>query len=414
MTDVCAPTPLGLEPSFGFGDRLGLATLGHIDAIRGHGGPILPIFAQQSSCEMERTRRKPIDVLNDAVQALRSASYSGVWGADADHLKTPEDVNAAVSAGFVFFTLDPSDYIDARADDLDAATLERRYHEVRDDGHWADHYFGRTIRLTEGVTIEFPPDVVRRVAVKYGRAIAHAVKLAAHIDRTVDRRNAVYEIELSLNESPRPTTLAEHFMIAEQCLQSTMKLVSVAPRFLGDFEKGIDFQGDRAALARSLAEHAAIAHTLGPYKLSLHSGSDKLSIYELFARVTGGRFHVKTAGTSYLEALRVAARHERKLFRRIVEFSRQRFEKDSAACRVSGRLENVPTPAAVGDDAKLEEYYLDRNDGRQILHVTYGSVLTDSALGPALRDVLVAEPETHRSVLARHFGKHLKALCRGL
>ena len=59
------------------------------------------------------------------------------------------------------------------------------------------------------------------------------------------------------------------------------------------------------------------ARELGPYKLSLHSGSDKLSMYAAMARATRGRFHVKTAGTSYLEALRVVARHEAGLFRRL-------------------------------------------------------------------------------------------------
>ena len=89
-----------------------------------------------------------------------------------------------------------------------------------------------------------------------------------------------------------------------------MKLVSLAPRYIGDFEKGVDYKGDVAALERSLRDHAAIAELLGPYKLSLHSGSDKLSMYPALARATKGRFHVKTAGTSYLEALRVVARHE--------------------------------------------------------------------------------------------------------
>ena len=109
-------------------------------------------------------------------------------------------------------------------------------------------------------------------------------------------------------------------MIADYCLSNGIKLVSLAPRFIGDFEKGVDFKGDLPAFERSLADHAAIAEMLGPYKLSLHSGSDKLSIYPAFARLTKGRFHVKTAGTSYLEALRAVLRHNEELFRQIVEF----------------------------------------------------------------------------------------------
>ena len=120
----------------------------------------------------------------------------------------------------------------------------------------------------------------------------------------MSRLNRAYEIELSVDETPEPTTPAEHFIIAEQCLKSGMKLISLAPRFVGDFEKGVDFKGDIKALEKNLADHAAIAEQLGPYKLSLHSGSDKLSIYPLLARATAGQWHVKTAGTSYLEALR--------------------------------------------------------------------------------------------------------------
>src|SRR5688572_20861611 len=107
MTEIQAPVPLGLSPSFGFGDRLGLATPGHLDALRNYGGPIQPIFAQQSIREMSRTGRKPSNVMADAQRALAGASYTGIWSADADHLKTPEDVNATAGAGFVFFTIDP-------------------------------------------------------------------------------------------------------------------------------------------------------------------------------------------------------------------------------------------------------------------------------------------------------------------
>lgn len=414
MTEVKPPEPLGLQPSFGFGDRLGQATAGHLDALRNYGGAIQPIFAQQSIREMERTGRKPSDVMADAWRALQAASYTGIWSADADHLKTPEDVNATAGAGFVFFTIDPSDYVDPSAEDCPADLLHKRFLDIRDDVNWADDYIGQKISLPNGETIEFDLNTVRRVAVKYGRAIAHAVKMGAHIDRVMGKRDGKYEVELSIDESPQPTTPAEHYIFAEQCLRANMKLISLAPRYVGNFEKGIDFRGDTKAFQRSLETHAAIARQLGPYKLSLHSGSDKLSLYETFARVTQGMFHVKTAGTSYLEALRVAARHERKLFRRIVDLARERFERDRATYFVTARLENAPTPAAVGDDVKLEQLYLDQPDGRQILHVTFGSVLSDSALGPALRDVVAAHPQVHREVLAKHFGEHLKALGKGL
>jgi hypothetical protein len=85
------PVPLGLKKSFGFGDRLGLATPGHLAAIRKF--DFAPIFAQQSIREMERTQRTPQEVIHAATSALAKLGYEGAWGADADHLKLPEHVD---------------------------------------------------------------------------------------------------------------------------------------------------------------------------------------------------------------------------------------------------------------------------------------------------------------------------------
>src|SRR4051812_29387071 len=108
--------PLGLTASFGFGDRLGVATPGHVAALRSAGGGIAPIFAQQSIREMTRTGRSAKEVVDDALRGAESAGYDGEQGADADHLKTPADVDRTAEAGFVFFTIDPSDHVDGAAD----------------------------------------------------------------------------------------------------------------------------------------------------------------------------------------------------------------------------------------------------------------------------------------------------------
>jgi hypothetical protein len=125
-------------------------------------------------------------------------------------------------------------------------------------------------------------------------------------------------------------------------------------------------------------------------------------------------FHVKTAGTSYLEAVRVAAREDEALFRTIVGFSRSRFEEDKATYHISATLDNVAAADEIADVATLEGLYLDEDDGRQILHVTFGSVLTDPELGPALRGVLEANPDTHRDIVATHLAKHIAELKRGM
>lgn len=418
------PIPLGLSPSFGFGDRMGLATPGHVEAMRRAGEGIDPIFPQQSIREMARTSRSPEQVMREALAGARSAGWTGRMGADADHLKTPEDVDHTAAVGFTFFTIDPSGQVDQHADDYPADVVRARY-KIGPPAPWLEDYVGRSVKLPTGTTIEFDELTCQRAAVKYGRAISAAVELAGHIRQVCDARGQGFEIELSVDETEQPTTLAEHYIIADQCLRGGMKLVSLAPRYIGDFEKGVDYKGDIAALERSLQDHAAIAEQLGPYKLSLHSGSDKLSMYPAFARATRGRFHVKTAGTSYLEALRVAARHEPALFRRIVAFARDRYDTDKATYHVSATLAAVPSERELADDVELERVYLERWEdvpagrgftapGRQILHCTFGSTLLHPEFGPALRRVLEQHPETYREVLADHFARHLRALRAGL
>src|SRR5262249_48380978 len=135
------------------------------------------------------------------------------------------------------------------------------------------------------------------------------------------------------------TTLVEHYIIAHHCLGRGVRLVSFVFRYIGNFEKGVDYKGNLVVLEHSLRDHVAIAELFGPYKLSLHSGSDKLSLYPALARVTRGRFHVKIAGTSYMEALRVVAHHDEDLFWRIVEFACTRYSWDKVTYHVSATLE---------------------------------------------------------------------------
>ncbi|MFW6335774.1 MAG: tagaturonate epimerase family protein [Phycisphaeraceae bacterium] len=422
------PTPLGLKPSFGFGDRLGVATPGHLRALQQHGEGIAGVFAQQSIREMTRTARSAQDVMNDAVTALRAVGYDQPWGADADHLKTRDDVDVAAAAGFVFFTIDPSDHVDQQADDYDEQTLASKY----EPEPWVERYLHQTVQLDDGTEVRFDEPVVKRAVVKYGAAIREAIQLAHHIAEAAERHGRPHEVEISVDETAQPTTLAEHYIIADQLLEAGVKLVSLAPRFIGELEKGVDYKGDLDALEQSIAEHAAVARRLGPYKLSLHSGSDKLSMYSRFARSTRGLFHVKTAGTSYLEALRVVARYAPDVFRDIVIFSREHYEKDRATYHVSATLDHAPHPDQVREDQELERLYLETwSDppakaapgepgsgftrlGRQILHCTFGSVVGDAELGSKLRRVLQENPDAYADILTEHFGKHLDALNRGL
>lgn len=418
-----APSLLGLEPSFGFGDRLGLATPGHVAALREAGGSIRGIFAQQSVREMTRTRRTPETVMQAAVDSLAALDYGDPWSADGDHLKTNDDVRRSLAAGFKFITLDPSDDVDQHADSYDETALAEKYADVRELASWRDQYRGRIVRLDSG-PVEFSDQALMRATVKYARAVRRAMNLARFALDEASRIGSACELELSVDETAEPTTPAEHYIIAEQFRLAEIPLVSLAPRFVGCFEKGVEYKGDMAALESSVRLHAEIAERLGPYKISFHSGSDKISMYGLLARLTQGRFHVKTAGTSYLEALRVAAQCDPALFRHIVTFSRRHFDRDKASYCVSATVDGVPAPEAIDDPRELECTYLERWEdvppgrgftavGRQILHCTFGSVLTDPHLGAALIQLVQDHPDEHCEILRQHFVRHLKPLNAG-
>lgn len=410
------PTVIGLRKSFGFGDRLGLATPGHVAACRKT--DFVPIFAQQSIREMARTGRTPEDVMADAKRAVLRTAFKGGWGADADHLKTENDVRATAAAGFTFFTFDPSDHV---VNEADAMTIEELAggekalvaEAVFEGSSLRDLYLDKRFEIDNGVFLTFDEASLLRAAVKYGRAVRHCARLAATLKEAIGGRP--HEIEMSVDESEVPTTPLEHLFVAKELRRRGVEFISLAPRFIGDFEKGVDYRGDLAAFETSIEQHIAIAAFCGPYKLSLHSGSDKFSVYPIFGRLCGEMLHVKTAGTSYLEALRVVARVDRPFFRELAGYCRSRFAEDRASYHLSTTQADVDKLAGVADD-DLERKFLDENEGRQLMHVTYGSVLTrgkDAKGRPhreRLMEILEKHAELHLDFVERHFDKHLGLL----
>lgn len=400
------PRPLGLARSFGFGDRLGLATPGHIRALRQAGEGLAPIFAQQSIREMERTARTPGQVLTDAAWGVFMEGWRGGFGADADHLKTTADVDACLAAGYTFFTFDPGAHVDPSADTRPARTLP----DALDALPWAalddsrermsQRYRGRALEL-DREALAYDDDGIARAAVKYGRAVAHVAALYRHLRAG----NSEVEVEISVDETDTPTTPVQHAYVATELRRLGVQWVSLAPRFVGRFEKGVDYIGDPAAFDADAAIHAAIARRLGPYKLSLHSGSDKLSVYGAFGRRAGTLAHIKTAGTSYLEALRTIAPLDPALFRAIYTLAHERYEHDRASYHVSAVAERAPASGAV-PDANLASL-LDQFDAREMLHVTFGSAL--AAYGERLHAILSSNPDAYDANVERHFIRHLSA-----
>jgi hypothetical protein len=399
------PQPLGLRTSAGCGDRLGLATPGHVRAARGFEA-IAPIFAQQSVRENARTGRTPQQVMDEAMWGLFQEGWRDPWGSDADHLKTPEDIDSFAAAGYTLFTVDPGDHVDGDAHTAPPAEVDGKLQGLP----WSalgdtvqdmeQRYLDRTFDLGD-LAITLGREALHRAAAKYGRAVAHTAQMYRYLVKTVGQQ--VSELEVSVDETETPTSAEEHLYIASELKRLGVKWVSLAPRYVGDFEKGVDYIGDLDVFKVELTKHAAIAKALGPYKLSIHSGSDKFSIYPIIAELTDGLVHLKTAGTSYLEALRTIAQVDTVFFRDILTLARERYEIDRATYHVSAELAKVPPQEDVRD-ADLPGL-LDQFDARQVLHVTFGSVLDQ--FGEQLMSTLDANEEVYAGMLEAHFRKHL-------
>ena len=413
------PQCIGLATSVGLGDRLGLATPGHVRAVAGSG--LRPFFAQQSIREMTRTGRSPQEVLDDAMWGVFQEGFRDGFGADADHLKTTEDIDACVAAGFTLFTIDPGAHVDDAADAATPAQLAEKFAALPWDAlettpaDCRAAYAGKRVEIGEGLALEPSEMDLLRAAAKYGKAIAHTVRLYRHL--AARKGDQPFELEMSVDETASPTSPFEHYFVASELRRLGVTWVSLAPRFIGRFEKGVDYIGDLGEFERSFAQHAAIARALGPYKLSIHSGSDKFAIYPIAARHARDLIHLKTAGTSYLEAIRLVVAVARGLFREIFDFAREHFNADKASYHVSADLARVPRAADL-KDSQLPTLIEDR-DARQILHVTYGSVLgaRNDDGSYRFRDRLLAllreHDELYARYLERHLGRHIAPFKQG-
>ncbi len=392
------PVPLGLQTSAGMGDRLGLATPGHVRAVRETG--LTPIYAQQSVRENARTGRSPQQVVDEAAWGLLQSGWNQPWGADADHIKQPADLLPFLDAGYSFYTIDPGEYVHPEAESEPLPVLRARFAQPVLRELLAD-YRGRSYNL-ESASLSFDEESLLRAAAKYGEALAHTIRLYRLIAARLGPN--AFDFELSVDETDSPTTPLEHVYIASELTRAGVRWTSLAPRFVGRFEKGVDYIGDPALFEEQIGLHAAVTRAFGGYKLSLHSGSDKFSVYPVAARHTRGRVHLKTAGTSYLEALRVTARRDPAFFRQLFTLSLQRYATDRASYHVSALPERIP-PLEILFDVALPDL-LDLFDARQVLHVAFGAVLAQH--GAALKALLNNHEEDYYSTLHAHFGRHLR------
>lgn len=413
LFDFTNPKVVGLKNSFGFGDRIGLANPAHLRSLNAT-DDFAPILAQQSIRELSRTIRKAKEVMDAAVWAVMQEGWTAGFGSDADHLKTTEDIDTMVNAGFTMFTFDPGEHVVNEADTMSIDELEKYISDLQWDSSSStsevlQKYSEKEISVDNEFTLSPSKEDSLRAIVKYGKSILHIKMMYSYLKATYPEVDV--EIEVSVDETESVTTPFEHFFMVNELTQLGVEFVSIAPRFIGDFEKGIDYKGDLGIFKEEYLKHIAIAEHFGNYKISLHSGSDKFSVYEVIGSLNKGYTHVKTAGTSYLEALRVAASADEKLFREIFDFAQANYEHEKKTYHVSADLNKVKK----GSEYSKEELadLLNQDDARQIFHVTFGLVLTIKnndgkyIFRNRIYNCLEVNEELHYKYLVKHFRRHL-------
>ncbi len=399
-----APKPiLSNDRTFGVGDRLGVACPGHLRILAKYDA--VPILAQQSIRELNLTNRTYDDVLDVVTFAVYREGFKRGFGADGDHLKTAEELEYALKCGYTMITLDCSEHI---RNDINNMSKEQVDKEYRKDEALESLYIGKSFNIGEGVTIGFDENEFKRTVLIYIKAIEFACSI---YDKYIKNNNADYEI--SIDETATPTTPLQHFFVANELRRRGVKFNTIAPRFCGEFQKGVDYIGDLEQFEKEFAVHATIARHFG-YKISVHSGSDKFSVFPIIGKHTRGIFHVKTAGTNWLEAMKLVAIKDANLYREIHAYALEVFEQAKKYYHVTTQIDRIPDLDSLAD-SELPDLFK-HNDSRQLIHITYGLILNaknpdgSSRFRDRLYKLWNEFGDAYAQLLEQHIGKHLELL----
>lgn len=287
--------------SIGVGDRFARQAKAQLRACMmaaEQGAEVVPVW-NKSHREHTIVGSEPPSVRAAAEAAVRELGWNRPWHVDADHIRL------ATVDGFLdssdFFTIDVADSIGKSADSADVEQFVHEHPEL----------FGSlAIPGIEG-PLEITAADVERIAAKYLLAAREAGEIYRHI---AERKGAdTFITEVSLDETDSPQTPPELLVILRMLADEEIPLQTIAPKFTGRFNKGVDYEGDLAQFEREFNDDlAVIAYAVSAFglppnlKLSVHSGSDKFSIYgpirKAVRRFDAG-LHLKTAGTTWLEEL---------------------------------------------------------------------------------------------------------------
>ena len=401
---------LDRDKTMGVGDRLGIATDGHLRVFKQY-PEITPVLAQQSIRELNLTNRTFSDVIDSASFSVFRNGYTTGWGADGDHVKTASEVIYALESGCTMITLDCSEQIDNTIEGMTDEQVNAKYVSNRE---LEERYLNEDFDIGEGVTITFDEQMFKRSVLIYSAAIEHCKDIFFNVIMKDGKQQA--DFELSIDETLTPTVPEQHFFISNELIRAGVNVSTVAPRFCGEFQKGVDYIGDVKQFAREMLVHAVISRHFG-YKISIHSGSDKFSIFPSAGKETKGRFHLKTAGTSWLEAMKLVAIKDPSLYREVHKYALKAFHFATAYYHVTTQLSRIPDIDTL-TDAQLPDLFR-HNDSRQLIHITYGLILSEkNADGSYMfKDRLYGlwreYREDYAELLFNHIGHHANdILCR--
>ncbi len=410
--------------SLGVGDRFALEGPAQLDALieaRRQGAEIAPVW-NKSYREHTIVGSRPADVRIEADRAIADRRWAGPYFVDADH------ISLATVDGFLdccdFFTLDVADFIGTDA-----------------GGEAIKGFVDRHQRLVGRLAIaglERPLEISRAMLIEGARKFLAAVGQAGRIYRRIAEAQQGQSpvIEVSLDETDRPQTPAELLLILAALAEEGVPAQTIAPRFAGRFNKGVDYVGDVAQFEREFQlDVAAIAYAVEHFglpanlKLSVHSGSDKFALYRSIhqsLRLFDAGLHLKTAGTTWLEeliGLALAGGEGLQIAKDVYYQAWARIDElcDPYRSVVDIDRQALPSPDAVADwDGEAFAAALRHNAAcdrynphlRQLLHVAYKVA---AEMGDHFIDALrcYAEPIA-ANITANLYERHIRPLFLGL
>ena len=365
--------------SMGVGDRFGQqgeAQLKPFIKAKEAGIDITPIW-NKSHREHSIVGTRPMQVKLEADCAVKALDWDGPYFVDADHIGL-HNVDLFLESSN-FYTLDVSEFIgrSVASDDID------RFNRFLDQ-------CSLTGTQMESYTTK---DAVSSFGEQYLAAVKEAQRIYGHLEQQLGRDRFITEI--SLDEAQEPQSPQEIFLLLAALAFYEIPAQTIAPKFTGAFNKGVDYIGEVSRFAKEFEENLQVirfsVNTLNlpsNIKLSVHSGSDKFSIYsiirDLIAKYNAG-VHLKTAGTTWLEeliGLALSGGDGLSTAKEIYAASLARYDELCAPYEsvLDINRTNLPTPGQVNtwDGQRLAETLRHdqtckaySKDFRQLLHVGY-------------------------------------------